>query len=87
VGYAVGQVIASIIDAFASANNALTRASNSASGATVSDGSSLSEWLGVLNAILPLQELVGWLTIIASLTVAIAIYRLIKSWIPTVSGG
>lgn len=45
----------------------------------------LMSWMEVVNRFLPLEEMYAFLITWMTLTIALSTYRLIKSWIPTLS--
>jgi hypothetical protein len=54
-------------------------------GATSASGSGLSTFLATANTFVPLQETMVFLVSFGALLIALTTYRLIKSWIPTLS--
>jgi len=45
-----------------------------------------AQWYGFLNTIAPVQEMIGGAVAILAAMMAMRVYRIIKSWVPTLSG-
>lgn len=51
----------------------------------LSAGGNLTNIFGICNYFLPLQEVFAYIVLYAALLAALTVYRVIKSWIPTLS--